>query len=74
MEPTEPEEHKSVDQGALRKIIEQLRRELDEIQYAIHTLEALALGERRRGRPPKFIAERQTLLERRRKTKTVGTS
>lgn len=39
---------------AIRKMIDQLRRELVEIQFAIHALETLAAGKRRRGRPPKF--------------------
>jgi hypothetical protein len=65
----EPEEHKAVEQSAIRKMIDQLRKELVEIQYAIHALEALASGKPRRGRPPKFVTERQGKARRGRKPK-----
>jgi hypothetical protein len=38
-------------------MIEQLRRELQEISYALWSLEALARGKPRRGRPPKIAGE-----------------
>ncbi len=46
-----------MEQTALHTMIEQLRKELVEMQYAIHALEALASGKPRRGRPPKLVAD-----------------
>jgi hypothetical protein len=46
-----------VKNAVLRKMIEQLRRELQEISYALWSLEALARGKPRRGRPPKIAGE-----------------
>jgi len=46
-----------VKNAVLRKIIGQLRRELQEISYALWSLEALARGKPRRGRPPKIAGE-----------------
>jgi hypothetical protein len=42
-----------VDEKTLRKMIEQLHRELREIRYALWALESVAAGKPRRGRPPK---------------------
>jgi len=53
----------AVEQSVLRKLIDQLRRELAEIDYTIRALEALASGKRRRGRPPKFVAESRSLKD-----------
>jgi len=58
-----------VEQSALYKMIEQLRKELVEMQYAIHALEALASGKPRRGRPPKLLADRLAPATKRRKSK-----
>jgi len=44
-----------MDNGVLRRMIEQLRGELVEIHKAIGALETLATGKRRRGRPPKIL-------------------
>ena len=41
----------------LRKIIDELQQELREIAYAIRTLESVASGKGRRGRPPKWMAK-----------------
>ena len=49
-----------MEQSVLRKIIAQLRKEHAEIESVIRALEALATGKRRRGRPPKVLAGRQT--------------
>ena len=46
-----------MESAALRKMIDQLRQEWREINYAIHALEALAAGKPRRGRPPKLTLE-----------------
>lgn len=56
-----------MEQSVIRQSIEQLRAEILEIQYAIHALETLATGKRKRGRPPKFLTERQGRKPRRRK-------
>jgi len=61
-----------VEQIALNKMIEQLRKELGEMQYAIHALEALASGKPRRGRPPKILADRLAPAAKRRKSKTAA--
>lgn len=42
-----------MDDKTLRKMIEQLHRELREIRYAQWALESVAAGKPRRGRPPK---------------------
>ena len=39
------------------KAIQELRKELERIDYVIHAVESLSEGKRRRGRPPKFLAE-----------------
>lgn len=41
----------------IRKILAELRQELTEVSAAILSLEQLARGGRRRGRPPSWIAE-----------------
>lgn len=40
----------------LQKVLAQLRSELENIDAAIHSLERLQLTERRRGRPPSWLA------------------
>lgn len=60
-----------MEQNALHKMIEQLRKELVEMQYAIHALEALASGKPRRGRPPKLVADRLA-ASKRRKSKSAA--
>ena len=47
-----------MDAARLRGIIDELRKELRDIQYAMHVLESLAAGKPRRGRPPKIVTER----------------
>ena len=39
------------------KAIQELRKELERIDYVIQAIESLSDGKRRRGRPPKFLAE-----------------
>ena len=39
------------------KAIQELRKELEHIDYVIQAVESLSAGRRRRGRPPKFLAE-----------------
>ena len=39
------------------KAIQELRKELEHIDYVIQAVESLSEGRRRRGRPPKFLAE-----------------
>ena len=58
MKDLEPEKT-SVDERTLRAIIDQLRRELEEVRYALWALESVAAGRPRRGRPPKWVAERK---------------
>ena len=48
----------TLDQATLRKLIEQLRQEQQEITYALWALEAVASGKPRRGRPPKTSTRR----------------
>ena len=46
--------------------IKELRAELNRINHIIRTLEALSTGKRPRGRPPKFLADKRPLPDRRR--------
>ena len=39
------------------RAIHELRKELEHINYVIQAVESLSEGKRRRGRPPKFLAE-----------------
>ena len=43
-----------MDTATLARIIEELRQELRRLDYFISLLEGLAVGKKRRGRPPKF--------------------
>lgn len=57
-------------QTVIRKMIDQLQKEMVEIQYAIQALEALAAGKPRRGRPPKFLGDRPAAAPKRRKPRS----
>ncbi len=41
---------------AVYRILHELRAERDRLDHVIRTIEALSTGQRRRGRPPKFMS------------------
>ncbi len=47
----------TLDAARLRKIIEELKKEVDLLNYVIRVLEQVATGKPRRGRPPKAAAK-----------------